>query len=51
MFNLVAKCFVGNPNNYKFVQTINGDNSDFKASNLQWVKSRKRKPNIEDYSN
>ena len=48
MFNLVAKCFVGNPHNYKFVQTINGDNSDYKISNLQWVKSRKRKPKIED---
>ena len=44
MFNLVAKCFVGNPHNYKYVQTINGDNSDYKASNLQWVKARRRKP-------
>ena len=48
MFNLVAKLFVANPNNYKYVQTINGDNSDYKASNLQWVKSRRRKPKAKE---
>ena len=43
MFNLVAKVFVDNPNNYKYVQTIDGDNSNYKAANLRWVRSRRLK--------
>ena len=48
MFNLMAKLFVDNPNGYKYVQTINGDNSDYKASNLHWVKARRRKAKVEE---
>ena len=48
LFNLVAKCFIDNPNGYKFVQAKNGNNSNYKASNLEWVKSRRRKTKDDD---
>ena len=43
-FNLIARLFVPNPNNYKFVQAIDGNNSNFSASNLEWVRTRRRRP-------
>jgi hypothetical protein len=46
MFNLVAKLFVDNPAGYKFVQAKNGNNSDYRADNLEWVKCRRRKDKI-----
>ena len=48
MFNLVAQCFLDNPNGYKFVQAKDGNNSNCKASNLEWVKARRRRPKDED---
>ena len=42
MFNLVGSLFVENPSNYKFVRAKDGDNSNYQASNLEWVKSRKK---------
>ena len=41
MIKLIGNLFVDNPNNYKFIKTIDGDYSNFKASNLRWVKSYK----------
>ena len=41
-FHLIARLFVPNPNNYKWVQAIDGDNSNYRASNLQWTKSNRR---------
>jgi len=35
---MVATLFVPNPDNYYFVKLIDGDVSNFKASNLMWVK-------------
>ena len=40
---LVARCYVDNPNGYKFVRTKNGDVSNYHASNLEWVRSHKGK--------
>ena len=42
MFNLVGCLFVDNPNNYKFVIAKDWDNSNYQASNLEWVKSRRK---------
>ena len=42
MFNLVGRLFVPNPNNYKFIRAKDGDNSNYSASNLEWVKTRRR---------
>ena len=42
MITHVGKLFVDNPNNFKFVRTKDGDNSNYSASNLEWVKSRKK---------
>ena len=37
-YKMVATLFVPNPNNFCFVKTIDGDDSNFAASNLKWVK-------------
>ena len=37
LHRLVAKEFVPNPNNYKYVEHINGILTDCRASNLRWV--------------
>ena len=42
MFNLVGRLFVANPNNYKFIRAKDGDNSNYQASNLEWVKTKRR---------
>ena len=38
-YKMVATLFVPNPHNYKYVKTIDGDYTNFKANNLQWVKT------------
>ena len=43
-FNLIARIFVPNPKNYKHVQTIDGNNANYRASNLEWVHIRRRRP-------
>jgi len=48
MFNLVARLFIPNPNNCKFVQAIDGNNSNYRASNLEWVKQRRRRVKFDD---
>ena len=49
MFNLVGRLFVDNPNNYKFIRSKDGNNSNYTSSNLEWVKT-KRRVKIEDDS-
>ena len=41
--NLIARLYVPNPDGYKFVKTIDGDVSNYKADNMMWVKSRSGK--------
>ena len=41
--NLIGKLFVENPNNYLYTQAIDGNNGNYKASNIEWVKSRRHK--------
>ena len=48
MFNLIGKLFVESPHHYKFIRATNGDNSDYRASNLEWVKSRRKKVETEE---
>jgi hypothetical protein len=36
---LVADAFVPNPHKYYFIKHINGDKTDTRACNLEWVKS------------
>lgn len=38
--NLVAKCFVPNPNGYRSVVFIDGDANNLKANNLEWAERR-----------
>lgn len=40
--NIVAQLFVPNPNNFKYVEHINGDRGNVDASNLQWVQTPSR---------
>ena len=42
LFNLIGRLFVENPNNYKFIRAKDGNNSNYDASNLEWVKTRRR---------
>ncbi len=39
---LVAKAFVPNPNNYPYVEHIDGDRSNNRADNLRWTETRPR---------
>ena len=45
MLKLIANLFVDNPSNYTIIKTIDGDKSNYKASNLQWV-AKQSKGNI-----
>ena len=40
MFKLMASLFVDNPNNYTIIKANDGDNSNYKASNLQWIANK-----------
>ena len=33
-------CFIDNPNKYKNVEFIDGDENNYNASNLEWVKPK-----------
>lgn len=37
---LVAENFIDNPNEYKYVRNINGDKSDNRSDNIEWVEKR-----------
>jgi hypothetical protein len=37
---LIAMCFIDNPNKYKNVKFIDGDENNYNASNLEWVKPK-----------
>ncbi len=39
---LVAKAFVPNPNNYPYVEHIDGDRTNNHANNLRWTENRPR---------
>jgi len=39
--SLIAKTFIPNPNNYKFVSFIDGDKSNLKINNIQWCEKLK----------
>jgi hypothetical protein len=39
---IVAKQWLDNPNNYTYIEHINGDNSDYHLSNLRWVEHRSK---------
>ena len=41
--NLIARLFVKNELNHHFAQPKDGDMKNYKASNIEWVKSRKHK--------
>ena len=36
----IAKAYVPNPNDYKFVECIDGDETNLHANNLRWVEKR-----------
>lgn len=40
--NVVAQLFVPNPNNFKYVEHIDGDKGNLDATNLQWVRTPSR---------
>eukprot|EP01083_Nonionella_stella_P002063 5927_1 len=42
---LVATCFVDNPNEYQFVDHIDGNTKNNHASNLRWVKDQQQNTN------
>ena len=35
--NVVANCFIPNPNNYKYINHIDGDKTNYSIDNLEWV--------------
>ena len=39
---LVARCFVANPNGYRYVNHIDGNHSNYHATNLEWVKTNRK---------
>ena len=48
LFKLVGNLFVDNPNKFKNIGTKDGENSNYRASNLEWVKVRRRKKTNDD---
>ena len=40
--NEVAKAFLPNPNNYKYVRHINKIKDDNRLENLQWIKTKEK---------
>ena len=49
MFTFVATLFIDNPNNFRYVKSINENNSDYRSVNLQWTKNIQKKQKINFY--